>query len=122
MCIRDSDATGDDGATTSDREDVLDGHEERLVGLAQGLRNVVVHRIHELKDRLRPLGVTVHRREGSDPNHRATVAVELLRAEELTDLHLDELDELLVVDHVALVEGDHDRRPVSYTHLTLPTI
>jgi hypothetical protein len=30
------DTTGDDGATTGDREDVLDGHQERLVGVALG--------------------------------------------------------------------------------------
>ncbi len=30
--------------------------------------------------------------------------------EQLADLHLDELDELLVVDHVGLVQGDHDVR------------
>ena len=36
------DATGDDGATTGDREDVLDRHEERLVGVALGLGDVLV--------------------------------------------------------------------------------
>src|SRR5688572_1041634 len=48
------DATGDDGAATGDREDVLDGHEERLVGVTLGGRDVVVHGLHELGDRLAP--------------------------------------------------------------------
>src|SRR5690606_1945489 len=37
------DTTGDDGATTGDREDVLDGHHERLVEVALRLRDVLVH-------------------------------------------------------------------------------
>src|SRR5690606_4434100 len=52
------DATGDDGSTTGDREDVLDGHEEGLVGLALRLRDVLVHSVHELADRRGPLLVT----------------------------------------------------------------
>ena len=36
------DTTGDDGATTGDGEDVLDGHEERLVRLALRLGDVGV--------------------------------------------------------------------------------
>lgn len=41
------DTTGDDGATTGDREDVLDGHEERLVDVTLGLRDGLVDRVHE---------------------------------------------------------------------------
>ena len=38
------------------------------------------------------------------------VAGELVLVEELTHLELDELEDLLVVDHVGLVQRDHDRR------------
>ena len=38
------------------------------------------------------------------------VARELVLGEELAHLHLDELEQLRVVDHVRLVEGDDDRR------------
>src|SRR6478735_11477878 len=102
------DATGDDGATTGDREDVLDRHQERLVGLTRRGRDVLVDRGHELEDRLAPLGVAVEGREGRHANDRDVVARELVLGEELAHLHLDELDELLVVDHVALVER-HDQ-------------
>ncbi len=44
------DAARGDGATTGDGEDVLDGHEERLVGLAGGSRDVLVDSVHELPD------------------------------------------------------------------------
>src|SRR3954454_3733610 len=104
------DTAGDDGAATGDREDVLDGHQERLVDLALRLRDVLVDRVHQLHDRLAPLLVAVERREGSHADDRQVVARELVLAEQLADLELDELDELLVVDHVALVQRDDDRR------------
>src|SRR3954470_8532071 len=46
------DAAGDDRATTGDREDVLDRHQERLVDLALRLRDGVVDGGHELEDLL----------------------------------------------------------------------
>src|SRR5690606_8270647 len=45
-------AAGDDGATTGDREDVLDRHQERLVAVALRVRDAVVHGLHELEDRV----------------------------------------------------------------------
>src|SRR5690606_24129413 len=41
------DAAGDDGATTGDREDVLDRHEERLVRLTRRQRDVLVDGVHQ---------------------------------------------------------------------------
>jgi hypothetical protein len=55
-------------------------------------------------------GVAVQRREGGDLDHGIVVAVVLVLAEQLADLELDQLQDLLVVDHVALVQRDHDRR------------
>src|SRR5699024_2114522 len=101
------DTTGDDGATTGDREDILDGHEERLVGLTLGIRDGVVAGLHEVDDGLDPLRVTLERLERRDVDDRS-VLVEVLRRQQLADLHLDELEDLLVVDHVALVQGDED--------------
>src|SRR6478735_2834980 len=80
------DAAGDDRATTGDREDVLDGHEERLVDLALGLRDVRVHGVHELEDRVAPLLVAVQRREGRHADHGDVVARELVLGEELAHL------------------------------------
>jgi hypothetical protein len=102
------DTAGDDGATTGDREDVLDGHEERLVGVALRLRDVVVDGVHELLDGLAPLGVALERLERRDPHDREVVARELVGGQQLADLHLDELEDLLVVDHVGLVERHDD--------------
>ena len=104
------DPAGDHRATAGDGEDVLHRHQERLVDLTDRLRDVVVDRVHQLHDRLAPLGVAVQGREGRDLDDRDLVAVVLVLAEQLADLELDELQDLLVVDHVALVQRDDDRR------------
>ena len=104
------DAARHDGATTGDGHDVLDRHEERLVGLAGRLGDEVVHRVHEREDAGRGLGVVgLERLEGADAHDRGVVAGELVLGEELTHLELDEVQQLFVVDHVDLVERDDDR-------------
>src|ERR1700678_3306069 len=55
------DAAGDHGATAGDGEDVLDGHQERLLGVAVRIRNRLVDRIHQLLDGLDPLRVAFKR-------------------------------------------------------------
>ena len=102
------DAAGDDRATTGDREDVLDRHEERLLDLALGLRDRLVDGVHELEDLVAPLGVALERLERRDADDRSVVARELVLGEQLADLELDELQDLLVVDHVGLVQRDDD--------------
>src|SRR5690606_26591892 len=104
------DTAGDDGTPTGDREDVLDRHEERLVDLTLRLGDVLVHRVHQLDDRFGPRAAALERLEGRDADDRHLVAREALRAEQLTDLELDQLQDLLVVDHVGLVQGDDDVR------------
>ena len=66
---------------------------------------------------LAPLAVVLaaaalERLEGRALDDRDVVAGELVLAEELADLHLDQLEELGVVDHVDLVQEDDDVRHV----------
>ena len=59
------DAPGGDRAPALDPEDVLDGHEERLVDRALGRRDVAVDRVHQLLDgRVRRVGRVVGRPRG----------------------------------------------------------
>src|SRR3954463_13916574 len=55
------DAAGRDGAAAGDREDVLDRHQERLVEIALGLRDVGVQLLGELDD-LRLVGLVALQR------------------------------------------------------------
>ena len=104
------DPAGDDGAAARDREHVLDRHQERLVDVARRLRDVGVDGLHQLEDLRRPLGVALERLQRRDLHDRDVVARELVLGEELAHLHLDELEQLGVVDHVDLVQGDDDVR------------
>src|SRR5436190_3377538 len=104
------DAAGHDGAAAGDREDVLDRHQERLVDVALGLRDVRVDGLHQLEDLRNPLAVALERLQRRDVHDRDVVAGELVAREELAHLELHELEQFGVVDHVGLVQGDDDRR------------
>ncbi len=100
------------GAAARDREHVLDRHQERLVLRTLRLRDVLVHRLHQLVDRLlAELGLLVlqrHQRRALD--HRDLVAGEIVLREQLPHLELDQLEQLGIVHHVDLVEIDDQRR------------
>ena len=108
------DAPGRDGAPALDPEDVLDGHQEGLVDGPLGGRDVGVDRVHELLDgSVGRIVLVVGGLEGLEraaPDDRDVVAREVVLAEQLADLELDEVEELGVVDHVDLVEEHDDVR------------
>src|SRR5690625_4507497 len=108
------DPAGDDGSTTGDREDVFDRHEERLVDVTDRVRDVLVDGVHEVFNRLDPLRVPLEGLEAGDPDHGGVVTREVLGGQEFSNFHLDEVEELFVVHHVALVQGDEQ---VGNTHL-----
>ena len=65
-------------------------------------------RVHQLVDLRHPGLVALQGLQGRDLDDRDVVAGELVGGEQLADLELDELQQLGVIDHVALVEGDDD--------------
>ena len=107
------DTAGDNGATTGDGEDVLNGHEEGLVGFTNRIRNGFVNGVHELEDGVRPLLVALQSLVGGNADDRSVLVV-FLGSEQFANFHLDELEDFLIVNHVALVESDDD---VGDTHL-----
>ena len=66
------------------------------------------HGLHQLVDLRVPRLVALERLQRRDLDHRGVVAGELVGGEQLADLELDELEQLGVIDHVALVEGHDD--------------
>ena len=108
------DTAGDDGATARDGHDVFDREKERLVHVAFGVRNVGVKSFKEFKD---ALGIGIFgigddtRFESGAMDDREIISREVVFAEKIANIHLDELDELfVVVDLVALVKEDDDLR------------
>ena len=64
--------------------------------------------MHELDDGVDPLLLAVEGAEAGAADDRQVVAGEAVLGEEVAGLHLDEVDELVVVNHVALVQEDDD--------------
>ena len=77
-----------------------------------GGRDVGVDRVHQLLDRGvgRVVGVVgrLERLERGAADDRDVVTREVVLAQQLADLELDEVEQLGVVDHVDLVEEHHD--------------
>ena len=72
-------------------------------------------RVHELEHAVDGVLVAFERLESGDAHDGDVVAGEVVLAEQLADLELDELEQLLVVDRIALVQRDDD---VRHTDLT----
>ncbi len=64
--------------------------------------------MHELDDGVNPLLLAVEGAKRGATDDGEVVSGEVILGEEVAGLHLDEVDELLVVNHVALVEVDDD--------------
>src|SRR3954453_20450422 len=71
-----------------------------------GLGDVRVELLGEVEDLLRVLRVALERLERRPDDERDVVAGEVVLGQQVAHLDLDELQELLVVDHVGLVEED----------------
>ena len=102
------DTAGSNGTTAGDGHNVLNGHQEREVVVTSRRRDVLVDGLHELADSVHPLGVALKSAQSGTTDDGDVVAGEIVLGEELTGLHLDEVDELVIVDHVALVQEDDD--------------
>lgn len=102
------DTAGSNGTTAGDGHNVLNGHQEGEVVVTSRRRDVLVDGLHELADSVHPLGVALESAQSGTTDDGDVVAGEIVLGEELTGLHLDEVDELVIVDHVALVQEDDD--------------
>ncbi|EAQ82618.1 ISxac3 transposase [Blastopirellula marina DSM 3645] len=109
--------SGGDRSTTFDREHVFDRHQERLVSFASRLRNVSIQRFHQLSDALagfRIGRIVVGRQRGAADN-RAIVARKFVLAEQFTNFQLNQVQQLFIVDQVALVQEDANVRHANLT-------
>jgi hypothetical protein len=110
-------SAGHNSAATGDREHVFNRHQERLVDRTLGLRDVGVDRLHQLEDRVvTELLVRVFESgERRTLDDRNVVAREFVLRQQFAHFHLDELEQLRIVDHVALVQEHDERRNADLT-------
>ena len=106
---------GHDRPPTRDREHILDRHQERLVQIPLRLRDVLIHRVHQLHDLGLPLRITLERLQRRHPDHRQIITREVVVRQQLPHLELHQLQQLLIIHRVGLVQRHHD---VRHPHLT----
>ena len=104
--------TGSNGATARDGEHVLNGHQEGLVSLTVRSGNIVVNSIHQLLDAsilgsVGILGLGNQSIQSGTLDDRSFL-VEVVGGQGLTDFHLNQLQQLSVVNLIALVQEHND--------------
>ena len=104
------DAAGSNRTATLNGEDVLDGHEERLVCLALWIGDVGIESLKEILELLDVSSVSLDCLESGTADDWRLVAGEFVLREKLSDLYFHEIKKLRVCDHVDFVEEDDDVR------------
>lgn len=104
------DTTRADGSTSSDGEDIFDGHEERLVGVTLGCGDPGVDVLKELVNLLlADLRLATFEGAQRRAHHDGSiVTLKAVRSKQLAHLHLNELQHLLVLNGVHLVYEDNN--------------
>src|SRR5207247_10444371 len=92
------------------REYSFHRQQKRLVNLARRHRDVAVHRLHQLEDRLLPLPVSLQRLQRAPSNHRHLVPGEVVLRQQLPHLHFHHVQNLRVLHRVAPAHVHHDVR------------
>ena len=98
------DATRDDRAAALDREHVLDRHQERLVDVADRVRDVAVEASSSSPIDSSHFASPLSAGSAATCGRPARCRRGTCTCEELADFHLDEVQHLRVVDRVALVQ------------------
>ena len=107
-------SAGSNGATAGDGEHVFDRHKEGLVGVANGIRDIAVYRVHKFENAFAfgavdvACGSRFERLKRRAADNGGVVAVEVVLAEQFADFHFDEVEHLGIVDLVGLVHEYDD--------------
>src|SRR6266513_1525135 len=95
-------------AAAGNRENILNRHGERLVYVAHRQWHVLVHRFHQIYDRLFPLRVAVQRLQRRTLHDSNRIPGILVALQEFANFQFHQLQQLRVFHHVALVQKHHD--------------
>ncbi len=101
--------------TTRNRKHILNRHQKRLIQITLRLRNIRIHRLHQLRDLVRSIRITLKSLQRRHMNHRHIITRKLILRQKLTSLHLHQLQQLLIINHVSLVQSNNNRRHPNLT-------
>ena len=102
-------STSCNGTTASDGHSILNRHQERLVLITLRSRNVLVNSVHELLDAsilgsVRIGGSAIQSNLSGTTDNGNLIAGEVVLSQNVTDIHLYEVEQLRIVNVVALVD------------------
>ena len=97
--------------TACDGEYVLNGHQERLVCVTFGCRDISFYLLKQFKDLVAPCaaGILQSLERGTSDN-RDVIAGEFILAQQLSDFHFNQVKQFFVLNHVAFVHEYNDIR------------
>ncbi|OXY29411.1 hypothetical protein P707_07725, partial [Salmonella enterica subsp. enterica serovar Newport str. CVM22707] len=102
--------TGNNGTTTGDGEYVFDRQQERLVNRTLWFRDVRIQEASQFDDFRFPLCVAFQRFQSRTTNDRRVVAREVVLRQKFANFHLNQFQQLFVINHVAFVQEHDDVR------------
>ncbi|SAS53375.1 Uncharacterised protein [Klebsiella pneumoniae] len=102
--------TGNNGTTTGDGEYVFDRQQERLVNRTLWFRDIGIQVASQFDDFRFPLCVAFQRFQSRTTNDRGVVAREIVLRQQFTNFHLNQFQQLFVINHVAFVQEHDDVR------------
>ena len=108
------DTTCSNGTTTSDREYVLNRHQEGFINGTCGQLDPVINSIHQLHNLVFPFRNTIQCTESGTTDNGSVVTVKLIEGEEFAHFHFNEVEHFGIVNHVALV---HEHNQTGHVHL-----
>ena len=108
-------STSCNGTTASDGHCILNRHQERLVLITLRSRNVLVNSVHELLDAsilgsVRIGGSAIQSNLSGTTDNGNFIAGEVILGQNVTDIHLYEVEQLGIVNVIALVDEYNDCR------------
>ena len=101
--------------TTSDREYVLNRHQERFINITRRQRNPSVASIHQFHDLVFPLSNAVQCTQCRTLDKRSVVTIEIISRQQLTHFHFNKFQHFGVINHIALVHEYNQPRNVYLT-------
>ena len=100
--------------TTSNREYVLNRHQERLFNVTNRLLNPSITSVHKFHYLIFPFRHTIQGTQSRTTDNRS-IFFEVISCQQLTHFHLNELQHFFVVNHIALVQEYDQTRNVYLT-------
>ena len=92
-------------STTRNREHILNRHQKRLVNRSLRLRNIRVQRLNQLLNRRHTnvRRITFQCLQGRSHNNWRVVTWKIVLIQQLTNFHLNQFQQLRIINHVRLV-------------------